>query len=80
MQYEPDAFEIKQEYYRRASQFLHEHPFQNKIHKEVWEMHTEGHSIRDIVDHFQSKRIKTYKNKVLAIISHFAEAMRAMDE
>lgn len=34
--------ESKREYYRAAGQFLHHYPFDNKVEKRIWELHSQG--------------------------------------
>lgn len=41
--------EGKINYYRIAGQFLHDHAFNNAHEKEMWRLHAEGKSIRDIM-------------------------------
>ena len=38
----------KEEYYRVAGHFLHEHEFNNEVDRFIWQKHAEGHSYRDI--------------------------------
>lgn len=47
-QYSPFEFEIKQEYYERASEFLHTHVFESRLDEEVWKMHSDGVSVREM--------------------------------
>lgn len=69
------SFEAKEEYYRLAGQFLHSYPFETETERKVWELHSEGMSIREIVRTLGSKRIKTYKDKVFAVIKRLTAEM-----
>lgn len=51
-------YEAKEEYYRLAGQFLHEHRFSHRDEKALWEMHSEGLSIDSIVSMFKAKKIE----------------------
>lgn len=41
--------EAKTEYYRAAGHFLHDHQFDSTTEKRIWELHSSGLSIRNIV-------------------------------
>ena len=46
--------EAKEMYYRRASQFLHEHAFKTDQERSIWELHASGLSIRGIARKLQA--------------------------
>lgn len=50
----------KQEYYRLAGQFLYEHQFSSKSERYMWEMHSNGISIEDIVDIIDRRKTKDF--------------------
>ncbi len=62
--YEPVAYQAKEEYYRLAAQMLHEHPFKNAVERFIWEQHSKGTSIRNITRLLNKKGVETYKGKV----------------
>jgi hypothetical protein len=68
-------FESRAEYYRLAGQFLHDHPFENAYERHVWELHSEGISMVDIVAALKKKRIKTYKDKVMKTVQKLEAEM-----
>lgn len=49
------------EYYQAASEFLWQHKFPNKYDRYVWEQHTRGKSIRDIVKLLSVHRTKKWR-------------------
>lgn len=55
---DPSLYEAKEEYFRRAGQFLHSHAFEDKDSKRVWSMHAQGVSNRDIA---KKLKVKTKK-------------------
>jgi len=69
-------FEIKQEYYRLAGQFLHEHKFKTSFERTVWEMHSNGISVVDIVKALQKTGRTAYKDKVHGAIKRLAAEMK----
>lgn len=66
--YSPEEFYEKQEYFRRASLFLHDYRFKNKIEKTIWDLHSEGCSLRSISTRLLSLRVKMNKDTVNKII------------
>ncbi len=75
MNYKKEASENKEEYYRMAGHFLHDHKFESTSDKIIWRLHSEGVSIVDIVYYLKSKKFKTYKRKVHETIQKLAEEM-----
>jgi hypothetical protein len=57
-------FEAKQEYYRLAGHFLYDHKFSSTLEKMIWQLHSEGLSIREITKKLQDRNVATHKNKV----------------
>lgn len=58
------------DYYRLASQFLHDYSFETGTEKKVWELHAGGHSIRKI-----EKLLRIDRNRVHKIIRTIKKAM-----
>ncbi len=73
--YSKDKFDDKENYFRLAGQFLHEHKFQSVLDKKIWEAHSEGLSVREIVKTLKQKNIKVYKNLVHVTITRLAAIM-----
>lgn len=66
-----DTFKNKERYYQLAGHFLHEHTFETKLDKEIWELHSEGLSYRDI-----SEKIKILqKSQVCKVVKTLKELM-----
>lgn len=75
LNYRKEVSENKEEYYRMAGHFLHDHKFENPTEKLIWSMHGDGVSIIDIVLYLRSRKIKTYKRKVHETIQKLADEM-----
>lgn len=71
----PTLYQAKEEYYRLAGQFLHDHKFVDDTERAIWELHAEGTSMRDIVMTLKPKGHKVYKWKVQQIIRRLSEEM-----
>jgi len=67
--------ESKQEYYRLAGQFLHEHKFEDKLERRIWELHQEGKSLNYILAYLKKKKVKTYRQKIHKVIQKLAAVM-----
>lgn len=77
MDYRKEVSENKEEYYRMAGHFLHDHKFETPVEKTIWRLHSDGISIMDIVFYLKSKKVKTYKRKVHETIQKLCEEMGA---
>ncbi len=75
VRYNATLFEAKEEYYRMASQFLHDHRFEADAHKKMWELHANGVSMRNIACTLRKKGIATNKDLVNAVIQDLAKVM-----
>lgn len=60
-------------YYRLAGQFLYDHKFKSKKENIVWKLHSEGLSIRAIVEFVKSKR---FKNPYFSSVQNIIEDLR----
>ena len=74
--YNVEQFQIKEEYYRMAGQFLHEYKFKTSIERTIWGMHTQGVSVRNIVKNLQAKGHTAYKDLVHGAIKRLAAEMK----
>ena len=72
---DPLRREAREEYYRLAGQFLHEYQFADKKSKAMWELHSEGISIQDIVVALKKRQFKVYKRLVHETIQKLAKEM-----
>lgn len=69
--YTGDEFLAQQRYYELAGQLLHDHSFKNQKEQNIWKMHAEGFSIKDIAkklkttNHHVSKLIKELRKKII---------------
>ena len=73
--YDPIKMETKQEYYRLAGQFLHDHKFADPVEQLIWTYHSEGMSIRNIVKELKSRDITAYRSKIHPIVQRLARIM-----
>jgi len=60
--------ESQAEYYRIASQCLHDRDFRNELEREIWELHVDGHSYKEI-----SKKINVTLDKARRTIERLAK-------
>lgn len=59
--YAADKFRAIQEYYEGAGRFLHDYSFKSELDRNIWELHSEGHGIREIVIRLRSKKVSKWK-------------------
>lgn len=74
--YTTESFERKESYYRLCSHFLWDYSFQSNLEREIWRLHSEGMSLRDIAKSLRSQRIKLNKDNVNKIIVKLVQIMR----
>lgn len=82
--YTPETFSFKEEYYRRASQFLFEYHFLwfegssliNFCEREIWRLHSEGQGVRQIALQLQERGWKMNKDQVNRAIKRLVEVMK----
>lgn len=60
-------------YYTQAEALLEVYPFQNPIHKTIWQLHSDGLSIREIATLLNSDKYK--KSNVANVINHIKRAL-----
>ena len=68
-------YATKEQYYRIAGHFLHEHVFQDPIHKTIWQEHSEGLSVREI-----GKLHRLGPNVIQRIVKHYATIMLSQNK
>lgn len=71
----PEYDQSKEEYYRLAGQFLHEHMFQTETERKIWALHQDGVSIRNIVIMLKKKRLRVSHVMVFETIKSLASIM-----
>lgn len=73
---EAAVFQAKCDYWRLAEHMLVDHKFNSSQEKKIWKLHSDGLSIREIVDELNKKKISGfYKNKVHKIINDIERFM-----
>lgn len=73
--YDANFAKAKEDYYRLAGQFLHRYHFKDKKEQLIWELHSQGVSIRDIVKELKKKNYKIYKSLVQVILERLTGEM-----
>lgn len=69
------TYQSREEYYRLAGQFFYEHAFDNRKEQLIWELHKDGISMRDIVQHMKSRNFKVQRDFVHKTIKRLSEKM-----
>lgn len=69
----PGVFADRQRYFELAGHFLHEHKFTESSEKRVWELHSQGLSIREIARAIKKKSLA--KDSVFRIIKKLKDLM-----
>ncbi len=75
--YGPEEFRIKAEYYQAAGRFLHDYEFKSDIERQIWALHADGVSIRDILAQVKSPKIRS-SWKVNHILMDLAKEMKRL--
>jgi hypothetical protein len=73
---DPEIFLIKQEYYYRAYQFLHQYNWVSKSEQQIWLMHSQGMGVRIISTYLQVRGIKTNKDYIASIVKRLKIVMK----
>lgn len=73
-------WDARHTYYRLATHFLNDYKFKNRIEQIIWEYHSNGISMRNIVSLLKQTRVKRKVNKdqVNTIITRLECAMKAL--
>jgi len=75
-QHTQQDFDEIQDYFRLAGQFYYEHRFENKLEKEIWRLHSEGVSYREIAEILRTHKQKVNKDSVQKIVSKYSKMIR----
>ncbi len=70
--YNPETFEAKKVYFDDATEFLNTYKFKTRLERTIWELHTEGRSLREIA----KETGKVSKDGALKIIKQLLLEMR----
>lgn len=62
-----------------ATKFLSSYSFPTALEREIWELHTDGKSLRDISIELHKKGHRFFKDKIHHIIKHLEAVMRGLD-
>lgn len=69
------GWQFKAEYYRMASHLLHDHEFKNERQKYIWELHTNGISVRDISRLLKKSGMKSNHQSVWLVVKNLRQTM-----
>lgn len=73
------SWEAKESYYHMARKFLNDYKFDSNRERIIWEYHTEGISIRDIVKLLKKSRLKSvYRRVVWETVNKLEKTMKKM--
>lgn len=73
------TWEQQQEYYYLATHFLNDHEFKNKNEEIIWEYHSNGMSIRNIVETLNKvRKKKTDRQTVWEIVKALSNEMKTL--
>lgn len=76
---EEDLRQITQDYYCMAYHFLNSYEFDSELERVIWDYHTNGLSLRNIVKLLkQTKVSKASKDKVWRIVSRLENIMKGL--
>lgn len=70
--YNQELFHARQHYFEMATHFLHSYEFDSELEREVWFLHSEGKSLREIA----RATGKVSKDGALKIIHRLTRAMK----
>lgn len=75
-QYTPEQFAERAKYFQRCERALSLHKFKTKLEKEIWTLHTQGHTVREIVKALKARRFKCYKTGVFTILKRLQKDLQ----
>jgi len=72
-----ELFQSKRDYYYYANQFLNEGEFESETVKKIWELHSNGISIRDISKHMlETYSVKMSRDRVWKVLKPLQETLK----
>lgn len=74
--YNKTLYAAKETYYRYANQFVHDHMFNSKLDKNIWEKHARGLSMQDITDSLKNNKATATMDKVCTTIQKLSKLMK----
>lgn len=72
---DPNVVAAKMEYYRLAGHFLYDHKFDSTLEKTIWQMHSDGKSIRTIEKVLKAKGQAVYRDLINRILMRLDDEM-----
>lgn len=69
----PESFQQRERYYQLAGQFTYDHEFSEASERQIWQLHAEGLSIREICRRLSKQNLK--RDKVFTVLKRLREAM-----
>lgn len=73
-----EQIQAKQAYYQMAENFLNDYKFETKRERIIWEYHSNGISVRDIVLVLRKVRIKTGRQTIWTTVKRLQKKMYDM--
>lgn len=68
-------FQAKEDYYRAAGHFLHDHKFKDERERLIWTLHSDAVSVANIVKALKKKRYTAYADLVHGTIKELSQIM-----
>lgn len=73
---DPTTIEAKEDYYRYAGQFLHDYKFASKLEQSIWQHHSDGKGIRQILILVRKQGFKTYRDEVHNLLKELIKVFK----
>ena len=70
-----ELYESKKKYFELAGQYCHDGIFKSEINRKIWQLHSEGLSIREIADKIKETSKNYKKSKVHKVVNETAKEM-----
>lgn len=80
IQYKPERFNARAEYFVAAGHFLYSYKFESELEKRIWLRHSEGETIIGIVAILRKEGFKTYRRAVHETIQKLVNIMLTATE
>lgn len=75
--YDEETFQLKAQYYEKAKNFLNDYSFEESLDEKIFEMHTEGLSVRAISSLLSKDEILLNKDKIQKKVAGLIEIMKS---
>ncbi len=73
-----DRFHFKEQYYYMATHFLNDHKFENELEKTIWEYHSEGISLTNIMSLLKKVKLVVSRDTIWAIVKRHRGVMYSL--